>query len=97
MSSSDVPWNPFRQNTSRARSSASSGSKLRGRAIGPMYVLAEKIAKCGTEGRDRPQFSSLDSLCLRLGSHALPVTKSGSQSASYAVGEDHHQNTLVTT
>jgi hypothetical protein len=42
-----------------------------------MYVLAEKIAKCGTEGRARPQFSSPDSLplryrrFLRLGSHAL--------------------------
>src|SRR5271166_1613177 len=42
MSSSDVPWNPFCQNTSRAASSASSGSKLRGLAIGPIYALSGK-------------------------------------------------------
>src|ERR1700720_506347 len=42
MSSSEVPWNPFRQNTSRTRSSASSGLKLRGRAIAPIYALTAR-------------------------------------------------------
>src|ERR1700726_2221131 len=48
MSSSDVPWNPFCQNTSRAASSASSGSKLRGRAITPIYALREKSQSAGS-------------------------------------------------